>query len=1053
MNCKRNFFLIKLLFLLLMVSLSTSSQVLVYGDNADLRVLARVEVTGMLNDLNLPVYAHLQDGAGKDYALVIAPQAQLDQAGVAYRILDKDTGGVDYFILSMPSGDNRIPMSRLAKADVLLDEGKHFIIRSTFKQAEALAEAGFEIQWVDHTPMVITAPTREPISLISTVTYDAVIASMMGQVTQATVETYDKNLSGVNAVTIGGSSYTIATRNTTSGTPITKATQYVYEFMQGLGLTVSYHNWSLSGYSGRNVIGQITGTTLPNEIVLITAHLDDMPSGSTAPGADDNASGSVGVMVSAQLLSAQQFARTVRFVFFTGEEQGLLGSAAYSDLVYGSGANIVAVYNMDMISYDAVGLPYLRLHTRTSSNPGYSGDLAIANTLVDVVNAYSLSSVLSPIITSDGESRSDHASFWGNGYYGILGIEDHINDITPYYHLTSDTFATLNLTYFTNYVKASVGTAAHLAIRDNGVPAPPVANFSASTTNPAVGGSVTFTDTSTNIPTSWSWTFAGGTPASSTVKNPVITYNTIGTYNVSLTATNAQGSDIETKVGYITVSAVPYCASQGNTYTDEWIARVQVGTLNNASGAAGYTDFTGITVNLTGGNNAGVTLTPGFGGSSYTEYWKIWIDYNGDHDFVDTGEEEFSGSGTSAVSGSFAVNTGVNITTRMRVSMKYNAAPTSCETFSYGEVEDYTATISGGTPQPPVAAFIASATTVQVGGSVTFTDQSTNTPTSWSWAFQGGTPSTGTAQNPTVTYNTVGTYDVTLTATNASGSDQELKVDYITVTSAPTDDIAEGVDYASTFTKSGNANWAKVTDVYYYGGDSAKSGVIGNSQSTTIETSVTVGSTQAVKFYWKVSSEANYDYLRFYIDGVQKNQISGTVDWTQVSNNIAAGTHTLKWTYLKDASTVGGSDCGWVDKLEIAAPTSDPIAEAVDYPGLTFTLSGTGSWYSQTTTTYYGGDAAQSPVITHSQSSSMETAITGKTTVKFYWKVSSETNYDYLRFYIDGVLKNSISGTVNWAQKTYTVTSGAHTLKWTYVKDASASSGSDCGWVDKLELL
>ncbi|MCX6584743.1 MAG: C25 family cysteine peptidase, partial [Candidatus Aminicenantes bacterium] len=443
-------------------------------------------------------------------------------------------------------------------------------------------------------------------------------------------------------------------------------------------------------------------------------------------------------------------------------------------------------------------------------------------------------------------------------------------------------------------------------------PQPPAANFTASTTNPAVGGSVAFTDTSTNGPTSWSWTFAGGTPGTSTAQNPTITYNTVGTYNVSLTAANAQGSDVETKVGYITVSTVPYCASQGATYTDEWIARVQVGSLDNSSGAAGYTDLTSINTNLTGGNNASVTLTPGFGGSSYTEYWKIWIDYNGDHDFVDTGEEEFSASGTSAVSGSFAVNTGVNITTRMRVSMKYNAAPTSCEAFSYGEVEDYTATISGGTPQPPVAAFTASATTVQVGGSVTFTDQSTNTPTSWSWAFQGGTPSTGTAQNPTVTYNTVGTYDVTLTASNASGSDQELKVDYITVTSAPTDDIAEGVDYAATFTKSGNANWAKVTDVYYYGGDSAKSGAIGNSQSTTIETSVTVASTQAVKFYWKVSSEANYDYLRFYIDGVQKNQISGTVDWTQVSNNIAAGTHTLKWTYSKDASTVGGSDCGWV---------------------------------------------------------------------------------------------------------------------------------------------
>ena len=356
-------------------------------------------------------------------------------------------------------------------------------------------------------------------------------------------------------------------------------------------------------------------------------------------------------------------------------------------------------------------------------------------------------------------------------------------------------------------------------------------------------------------------------------------------------------------------------------------------------------------------------------------------------------------------------------------------------------------------PQPPVAAFTGTPTTVTVGQNVTFTDQSTNTPTSWSWTFEGGTPGTSTSQNPVVTYNTVGTYDVTLVATNAQGSDSEAKVDYITVNTAPADEIAEAVDYPSlTFTKSGNANWYKVTDIYYYGNDSARSGAIGHSQSTTIQTSITVASTQAVKFYWKVSSEANYDYLKFYIDGVEKTKISGTVNWTQVSYNVTAGTHTLKWSYIKDASVVSGTDCGWVDKLEITAPPADLIAEAVDYPGLFFVLSGNANWFSQTTTTYYGGDAAQSGDIGNNQTSTMETTISGKTSVKFYWRVSSETNYDYLRFYIDGVEQAKISGSTSWAQKTYTVTSGSHTLKWSFTKDAYVSSGSDCGWVDKLEL-
>ena len=584
---------------------------------------------------------------------------------------------------------------------------------------------------------------------------------------------------------------------------------------------------------------------------------------------------------------------------------------------------------------------------------------------------------------------------------------------------------------------------------------PPAAGFSASATSIYTGQSVTFTDQSTNNPTSWSWTFEGGTPSASTTQNPTVTYNTPGTYDVSLIATNAAGSDTETKADYITVTDQPieYCSSQGNNYSYEWIERVVVGPLDNSSGAAGYTDFTSITANLDAGGTYSVSLTPGFSSSTYTEYWKIWIDTNIDGDFEDAGEEVFSGVGSSTVTGSLTVPSSALGLTRMRVSMKWNAEPTPCETFSYGEVEDYTVQISGTTPEPPVAAFTASSTAIVVGENVTFTDQSTNNPTSWSWTFEGGTPSTSSAQNPTVTYNTVGTFDVSLTAANSAGSDNETKLDYITVVSAPADEIAEAVDNGSlTFTGSGNADWYKVTDVYYYGGDSARSGDIGDNQSTTIETDVTVGSTQAVKFYWKVSSEANYDYLRFYIDGVEKTSIAGTVDWTQVAYNISAGTHTLKWSFTKDGSVSSGSDCGWVDKLEITDPAADPIAEAVDDPSLTFTLSGNGNWFSQTTTTYYGGDAAQSADISNNQSTTMETTISGITSVKFYWKVSSETNYDYLRFYIDGVEQNRISGNVDWTQRTYTVTSGTHTLKWSYTKDYSVSTGSDCGWVDKLEL-
>jgi uncharacterized repeat protein (TIGR02543 family) len=287
-------------------------------------------------------------------------------------------------------------------------------------------------------------------------------------------------------------------------------------------------------------------------------------------------------------------------------------------------------------------------------------------------------------------------------------------------------------------------------------PAPPVADFTADKTTVEVGNSVQFTDLSTNTPTSWSWTFNGGTPSSSTNQNPLITYNTIGTYTVSLTVSNAVGSDTETKTNYITVQeqVIEYCTSSGNNQSYEYIAGVDVADLSNNSGASPYSDFTYLTANLVEGESADVALTPGFPGSSYTEYWKIWVDYNVDGDFEDSGEEVFSGSGSSVVTGSFTAPLGTaGVITRMRVSMSYSTYPPICGTFTYGEVEDYTAEISAGCTQYTL-------TTNTVGnGSITLNPTGgmycagtivtlTAVPDS-GWQFDGWSGDLSGTQNPT----------------------------------------------------------------------------------------------------------------------------------------------------------------------------------------------------------------------------------------------------------------------------------------------------------------
>lgn len=304
---------------------------------------------------------------------------------------------------------------------------------------------------------------------------DPTIALMISQVNQNILRKYVGNLTGVNPVTIGGIKYTLRTRNTRSGIPVQKATYYVYQYMRGLtGLdSVTYKSWRIDGIANRNVVGVLTGTKRPKEIILLTAHLDDMPGGSVAPGADDNASGSAALMMAAKILSRYQFQRTVRFIFFTGEEQDGLGSWVYARDARRAGENIVAVVNMDMLAWDSKGGPTMRVHTRVPSKG--AKDLEIANAFVDVVDIYNIT--LTPIVTSYGMNESDHGSFWAYSYPAVCIIEDDGDpnswgDFNPNYHTTRDKLATLNIPYYKNMVSAIVGTVAHLSYLDKSILTP-----------------------------------------------------------------------------------------------------------------------------------------------------------------------------------------------------------------------------------------------------------------------------------------------------------------------------------------------------------------------------------------------------------------------------------------------------------------------------------------------------------------------------------------------------------------------------------------------------
>ena len=170
-------------------------------------------------------------------------------------------------------------------------------------------------------------------------------------------------------------------------------------------------------------------------------------------------------------------------------------------------------------------------------------------------------------------------------------------------------------------------------------------------------------------------------------------------YTFTVIAKDASGnSSISSNA--VTITTLPvYCASQGNSIADESIGNVQLGTINNPStGGSGYTDFTAISTNLVLGSTNTITITPFWTSTVYNEAYAVFIDYNRDGDFLDVGETVYTrtASKVTPISGTFIVPNNVLFigTTRMRVSMKYysaagSAPPTSCETFTYGQVEDY----------------------------------------------------------------------------------------------------------------------------------------------------------------------------------------------------------------------------------------------------------------------------------------------------------------------------------------------------------------------------
>ena len=303
-------------------------------------------------------------------------------------------------------------------------------------------------------------------------------------------------------------------------------------------------------------------------------------------------------------------------------------------------------------------------------------------------------------------------------------------------------------------------------------------------------GRIVFRDSAYNA-LSYLYDFGDGT--TDTTAAPVHTYDTTGTYTVTLIVRNAFGTDTLVRTDYITIypnlnlAAAPCQPAATQTFNNFGITRVQFSTIDNTTAGAvdGYKDYTCTNIaRLKLDTTASLTVTTG---SQNTEAVSAWIDYNADGQFDDT---ERLGSGTAnattpwTVFVSFPGTAVINRGLRMRVMSDLaqggpgGGTPLQpCQNIRAGQAEDYAIVLLSTITQAPAANFYALNRNV-CSGLIQFRDSSLRSPAHYLWSFGDG--GTDTAANPSHQYTAAGTYTVTLVATNAIGSDTAVRTAYIT---------------------------------------------------------------------------------------------------------------------------------------------------------------------------------------------------------------------------------------------------------------------------------
>jgi len=294
------------------------------------------------------------------------------------------------------------------------------------------------------------------ISITETFSQSPVIQQIINSVNRDSLIYFVRELSGNVPTTINDTLRTILSRNYNQpGKNLAAA--YLKQKLLSYGLPAVIQFYSSSG---RNVYAVQTGNQFPNKKYILCAHFDDMPNGTIAPGADDNASGTAAVIEAARIFSNYSFPYTLVYALWDEEETGLVGSNYFATQAATNGDSILGVINLDMIAWDSDSNDVAEIHTNNTTSSLY-----LADKLTDVNTEYNIGVSLNVI--NPGTSASDHSPFWSKGYGAVLLIEAYYGgDFNAYYHTTNDLIQNFNQPYYLKMTKLALGTFADLAGAD-----------------------------------------------------------------------------------------------------------------------------------------------------------------------------------------------------------------------------------------------------------------------------------------------------------------------------------------------------------------------------------------------------------------------------------------------------------------------------------------------------------------------------------------------------------------------------------------------------------